>query len=547
MQEISFAKGWNILHIQVAPQMSADELFLDWPVETVSLYDPAVYLDTRQYSATESSEGTLRPAMRIWRRGDAGASGFQAVPADSILMFRATNAWSGRLYGTPCAPRVSWHPTSATTTKNYVGVSTYAATTVSAYFSGAGVSQSDCALVWGDEADARQAGVFNGQTLANGMALAVDAAKVGDWSGVLYVSPRNGIDFGTESPNAVLSIRNDGAAERTVSVQLVPTARDDIPPPAGLMVRDALAASTNGTWSAFSTTPADRQTKPLAPGESWDLQLALDRTQLTAPAGTLYGALLDIRDEDGGSKMRVVVPLTATGDGGASSEYAWPKGVWLASAELDTVSYFLTDEGGAAPATADSVALPAGGRMKVRLPIYVDNNGRMTLLQRFWYGRDTNGVLHAYSGAVETSDVPLTDIKRVSSASLPADQPQVATASGFGETARFDFVVGEKSNVNPMRHAPHPRHDGLTADYLADAPSGDVPANYSGTVKPEAFSVTNRVELTWDENGATAWNPAETLGGTIVWEFDGLRHEGTVQARGRFAMKRLSPVTMTLE
>lgn len=593
-QEISFSAGWNAIYVKVAPNVTADELFADWPVDSVSLYDPAAYLDTRQYSAEDTSEGAVRNVMRTWHRGKPGASGFVAVPADSVLEFKASQAGSFTIFGEPRAPRIAWHKSSASEPKNYVGLSTWGETTLKDYFSGADIDLGTCSVVCGNGAEPGQGAIFSTMPLSDGQAISADGKKYGEWSGVLNVSPRDGIDFGTEGTKATLSVRNDGASSATVSVAMfgespgVVTDIDPVPP--GLFVRDSLTALTNGPWKAFTAGEASRLERTLAVGETWTIVFALDRLQMGAPAGTEYGAILDIRDETpNGSRMRVNVPIKATSDGGASSEYAWPKGVWIATAALDEVSFFLTKEGESVGDTEDVGVKPAGGKMTVRLPLYVDERGAMTLLQRFWYGRDTNGVLRAYSGAVETSDEPLTGVKRVSTAFLPADMPQLAlgltnyvsyvesveevvnvtnevgevigletnevevvrqmpvSSNVFGTYALAEFTVGEKSNVNPMRHAQHPRHDGLMADYLADAPSGDDLSNYMGTVKPEAFSVKNRIEFTWDRTQATSWNPEETLSGTLKWEFEGIRHEGAIQARGRFAMKRLSPVTMKMK
>lgn len=545
-QPISYSIGWNLVYVKVAPNVSADELFKNWPVEAVSLYDPAAFLDTKQYSAEDSTEGTTRNVMRTWRRGNPGASGFVSVPADSILMFKASAAGVCKIVGIPSAPRITWHPTSAVLPRNYIGISTWADVALTDYFSGSGILASDCALICGNGDIPQQAAIFNGQLLSDGMALAINTARPSDWSGVLNVSPRNGLDFGTEGTKAAIEVRNDGEGARLVLVRMVsgkiPTLETGC-----LYARDALTAQTNDAWTAFSVeTPLE---KTLASGETWNLQFALDRLKFKSLSGTVHGAVIDILDiSEGGSKMRVTLPIQATSDGGASSEYAWPKGVWLASAELDKVSFFLTQEGDSTGKEDDIGMKQAGGKMKVRLPLYVDEKGAVTLLQRFWYGRNTNGVLRAYSGAVTESDEPLYDVKRVSSASLPADQPVVATApeESFGGMAQFDFTVGEWSNVNPMRHAPHPRHDGLTADYLGETPSGDNFTNYVRTVKPEAFSVVNRIKLIWDENKATSWSPEETLTGTIKWDFSGIRHEGPIKTEGRFVMKRLSPVTMKM-
>ena len=53
--------------------------------------------------------------------------------------------------------------------------------------------------------------------------------------------------------------------------------------------------------------------------------------------------------------------------------------------------------------------------------------------------------------------------------------------------------------------------------------------NYAEIVKPETFSVSNLVELTWEKTSSAAWNPEETLTGTIKWDFSGLRHEGPIK------------------
>ena len=190
--------------------------------------------------------------------------------------------------------------------------------------------------------------------------------------------------------------------------------------------------------------------------------------------------------------------------------------------------------------------IPARGRMSVRLPVYVDNEGGVTLLQRFWYGRDTNGTLRVFAGSVSNTPCALTGIRRVSTPFLPTDQPLIAADADavFGRAASFAFTVGENSNVNPMRHPLHPRHDGLSADYSSPAPSGDDLKNYLFTVKPEIFSITNRVSVRWSETEAAAWNPAEVLSGKLIWEFDGLRREGTVRASGPLSMRRISSATL---
>ena len=548
-QDIHLVRGWNALRVEVTDTNDVNRLFAAWPVDWVALYDPAAFLETRQYSAEASGEGTTRGGYLMWRRDAPGISGFARVPADSVLVCFAKADYSAKFCGEPCAPRITWHKSGITENLNLVGFSTWDKTNLDRYFSGLDIGNADFFVFGGDDTTkpAVTKTTIAGETdFADAQVLAISSSKVSDWSGVLNVSPRNGLDFGTEGQRATLEVRNDGAEARLVQVKLV---HGDTPLAvqiSGLYVRDALTALTNGEWRAFSLS--ESLDKELEAGETWELQFALDRRNLQGHEGDVVGSLLDISDiSESGSRMRVNVPVKVTNAGNAAAAKAWPMGVWLAVAELDQVSFFLTKEGDSTEKRGEEGLKAAGGKMKVRLPLYVDEKGAMTLMQRFWYGRNTNGVLRAFSGAVTKSDEPLYDVKRVSSACLPADQPVIGKTGEnvFGrDKARFQFTVNEWSNVNPMRHAQHPQHDGLTADYLDVTPSGDNLANYMETVKPEAFSVTNLIEFTWDPHSATAWNPEETLTGDIKWDFGGLRHERTVQATGRFAMKRLSPVEM---
>ena len=568
-QTVQLRKGWNAFYLTVAPTVTPDELFADWPVNDVAAYDAAAFQATKQYSASDTTEGMQRNTYRTWHRGDKGASTLRGFAANAVYLCFATNAMPATaVYGVPCAPRVSWHASSLTDAAggmlNLVGLSVSQATPVGDYFAGADVTSSAYRQFYGtDAANPGLGTVYASQALGMGDVVVMESDKVSDWSGALYVSPLSGVDFGTNATLAAVSVRNDGATSRTVRVSLsggsAANATDVPPVPPGMKIKDTSTVLASGSaWTDF--TPSAPFEKKLAAGETLTLSLALDRTQL-AGAGTYYGGLLVVTDVDGGSNMRVVVPVEATSDGGVSVATAWPTGIWLATAELDTVSFVggeveVTNrlEGVDKDTGETSVEevvetvkgirdVAAGGTMKVRLPLVVDRAGDMTLLQRFWYGRDTNGVLHVLSGS-ETSAVALSSPRRVSTAFLPTDQVKIAAADGvFGKTATFPFVVGEDSNVNPMRHALHPNHDGKRFDFETPSPSGDDLENYKGTVKPELFSITNTVYFTWSDVSGTAWNPEETLKGELTWEFGGLRHEGAVRAKGPFVMKRITSAT----
>jgi len=548
-QTVKLQAGWNAVYVTVAPDETADEIFGVWPVNSVAVYDPAAFLDTAQYSGSESSEGTTSTGYRMWRRGHPDLSQVQAIPANSVCVCFNTNlldlaGFGTTLFGRPAAPRTSWHTSSTDEPMNFVGVLSVAGetTTLSGYFDGLDVGNASFYSVVGvDPVQILTTPIKTTAALANGQVVVATASKISDWSGVLNVSPVGGLDFSTNVQVQTFSVRNDGAKARTVRISLgmgVAARLTDVPTvPTGLLLRDT-ASITNG-WTAFSpSTPVERV---LAAGEKVTWQLALDRTKLKGAAGEYYGGLLTFDDVDGGSKMRVTLPVEVTSDGGASGEFAWPKGLWLASAELTTVSYLSNTTAGV---TAPDVK--AGGKVTARLPLYVDASGKMSLLQRFTFGSDSNGVMHVISGEGETKPhAEITNTKRISAALLPIDQPVIGTTNGvFGTFATFDFTVSENSKVNPFRHVYHPSHDGLKWDFATATPSGDDFENYVSTVKPEVFSVINRIIFEWNSTTGTAWTPQETLSGTLSWRITGVRHEGAITAKGKFVMKRISSVTL---
>ena len=571
-QEVSLQVGWNAIYLSVTPDETPDELFDAWPVNFVGAYDASSFLQTKQYSMSASTEGALVGGYRIWQRGDVGATTLKAVAGNTVYLCFATNAVDGiMVYGVPMAPRQTWHVSgqtgSAEGTMNLVGISVAEETTVSEYFDGLSVGSTSYKWIYGlKQEKVQQVDYGRKDVLEMGRVLAINSTKVSDWSGVLNVSPMSGIDFGSDSEREILVVRNDGTKARTVRVTMqngsAANALEVPPVPMGLMIKDTTTALGAGEWTDFGLDSVFE--KKLEAGEEMKLSLAVDRTAYAAGTkGDYYGALLVVKDMDGGSAMRVVVPVEVTSDGGESAATAWPKGIWVLSAELNKVSFVggeelvtnkveTVDKDGN-PSTYEYTEkvkgtrdVVAGGKMKVRLPMAVGGDGSMVLLQRLWYGHDTNGVLHVLAGSAE-SEVPLYSPRRISTAFLPTDQVKIAAESGgkFGAVARFPFVVGEKSNVNPMRHALHPQHDGLRFDFETASPSGDDLENYIGTIKPEVFSITNVVNLTWTEGeGGTAWSPEETLTGELIWEFGGLRHEGVVRARGSFTMKRISSASL---
>lgn len=514
-------EGWNAVCLPVTPEVGADEVFADWPTDKVGFYDQAAFLRTKQFetSADDTTLGAVENGMKIWIRGNPGASSFHRLVANGIYVFNATNeVKSVAVRGVPAALRTSWHVCVSTNQPlNLVGVSTDgndAVLAATGYFQGldTGWTYAKGVLrdVWGFEPDPSLDFFYGEPTKPNLGVVAMDAAKASDWSGALNVSPMDGVDFGTNGVQRIVSIRNDAGTNRMVGLKLRASV-NKLPVPKLLFTCSVLG----GVYT--NLVVGEGWATELAPGETLKMQLSLDRSQGGAE-GEEQGAILDVIDVSPANPthFKTSVPIGATVGGGATSA-DWPAGLWTVNLSLDKV--------------ADK---KAGATMAARVLVHVGTNGVMNLMQRARVGsRRISSVVLPTDG----NTVP-DDTNRVS----VTDGVVAEGAGTFGGNAAFVWTVADKSRANPFRHAKHPDHDGLDWDFKDTLPSGDNFTNYVAVVKPELFSISNRLEFAWDAHTGSAWNPAEALTGDCTWYLYGLRHEhgGVIKTGGTFTMKRVS-------
>ena len=126
-QNITLTNGWNAVYVSVAPSQSADEVFADWPVYSVSAYNADAFLYTSSTVGGFTGEGVVRAPFWIWSRESPEANTLNSLKADSVLICFSTNAapYTATLRGTPVAPRIAWHvsdDTSNTDFRNMFGV-----------------------------------------------------------------------------------------------------------------------------------------------------------------------------------------------------------------------------------------------------------------------------------------------------------------------------------------------------------------------------------------------------------------------------------------
>ena len=543
-QNITLNPGWNAVYIEVSPQHTPDEVFASWPVASVGLYDPASFLSTRQFSSDWSSQGLPVKSILMWQRDFPELTQFSSIPPGVVAVTYNTNdQTSVILTGVPAAPRITWHKTDTNSVQNVFGFSLQPGASVRAWdylegFSGIGAASKLYRLSGADPESPTPTPVTSSARFTDGMALFAASTVQSDWSGVLNVSPMTGLDFGDSESCATLSVRNDGTAGRTVAVDLVTEAAwgDVVIHRGSVHLRDAAVARTNAAWKTCSNDSERIAEKFLAPGETWNLEVGIDRSDFdTGAKGLSFGALLRVTDVDGASRMRVDVPLCGETSGSRSAASVWQAGLWAADVALDHVA-----------APGSEYETETGGTAKLRLLVHVDAHGAIRLLQRVTLAGETDaeGVFRykVYSGA---ANVPTTarQISRISAVCLPTETPVVECSGGnlASGTATFEFTVAEGGSTSMLRHPLHPQHDGLRWDFETVAPSGDNLDNYKYDVKPETFSTRNRIELALDLNGGeAAWNPEETKSGTCRWTFGNLMRQGDITLSGRMTFKRIS-------
>lgn len=539
--------GWNAVYVECTPDESdATAFFADLPVLRAGCLVSSVHSPTEQISRDGSDIAQKPVSYLAWDARSPRQSSLKRVAGGLCYLLYATNAAEKTFLGTPMRPQVSWQVSAE-------GFATIAPVSIpegeevfpAAYFGegpAAGLA-TEPFVIQGDDPAAPEIVNLNGflrTKVKAGRAYAFECGAAGDWPGVLdvHADVGGGLEFEDGRSFARLSVRNAGTRERAVRLSLADSAAaGDVAPALSLFVPET--ATEPSRWEPFSSTNAT-----LAAGETRVFAFHCDKSGLAA--GDSRAAVLAVEDL-GGTKMRVRLPVTAEPDVFPEGEAAFPAGLWIGTARLVQVSL---PDGGLAQ---------AGGTLDATVLLHVDAQGVPTLLQRVAVAQEDGegGARPRTTLYAELADAPAGSAPRrlscvfmdTANRAVAASENTDHSAPEFGREATFRFTVGERSKENPFRHPWHPDHDGLRADYSGDAPSGDVAANFIGPVKPESFSVTNRITFAWaDDNGVPTYRrtPDETTFGRLDWVLTGLRRD-PITIRGVFALKRVCAASVINE
>ena len=536
-ETMTLAKGWNAIYLESTPTNAVcTDFFAGAPVARVASYHSDAYSSTRQL-ADDGTEIAQKPiSYHVWVPGDETASTLSALAGGNVYLIYATNGWSKTFLGVPAAPRQTWRATSGDTGfMNLAGVSadTNASVTAKAYF-GEGPFGTSSGVAYQIGGNKTAAPTFlpmtigSNQKLHGGMAYALTATKDGDWPGVIGVQG-SAVYFGADVNYASITVRNYGTTNHMFRFTMERAASGDTPPPISRQLPRVDAISEQGYTNVEENVFWEVS---LAKDEVSEQVFSIDRSRLTA--GTEYGAILTIEDT-GSSKMRVRLPIVVLGE--PQEAVSYPTGLWIGEIALTQVT--MIDD-------TNSIPVTAGGTLKMSVMMHVDADKKCKLLQRIVAGVDTNGTARLFK---DFANVPpeVEEPKRFSTVMMSVDTPVVEAADGsaFGDDTAFTWTVAPTARDNPFRHAWHPDHDGKKADYNGEAPSGDDFNNYASPIKPELWSISNRLDFSWHELGVRdlpkhfPYNADETTSGVVTWEVWGLTSKRPIKSVGTFTLKRV--------
>ena len=542
-ETLTIEPGWNAVYIESTPTNApCDEFFAGTPVVSAAAYRSGADAATAQYDAI-GGEIVQAPVVYLqWVRGNTGSTLETIVGGTTYLLF-ATNSATINVCGVPRPPRMTWRKVSSVETNEYfnlVGVSSGEATvSIDGYFGegpfGLTKSGRSICTIGGQDAgspELKNAGFILGrqQPIPSGRAYALTSTCAGDWPGVVGVQ-ESSVFFGPDSNYASVRVLNCGTTNHVFRFSLAPSATGETMPPISRRLPRVNAIDAPG----YTNVVMDSEWEvSLASDDFTDQVFTLDRSALAA--GTEYGAILVVEDL-GASKMRVRIPIIVRqAEAGA---VAYPAGLWVGEIALSQVSEL---------GDTNRVPVKAGGTLKMSVMMHVDTNGTCRLLQRAVAGVDTNGVTRLFKNP---ADVPedVEESRRISTVMMSVDTPVVAATAStnpkFGEDVDFSWVVGATASDNPFRHAWHPDHDGKKADYSDYLPSGDDFSLYANPIKPELWSISNRLDFSWHEQGNRAlpehfpFNADETTSGVVTWEVGGLISKGPIKSVGTFTLRRV--------
>ncbi len=386
------------------------------------------------------------------------------------------------------------------------------------------------------------------------------------------------LDFGATTESIRLEIRNTSSVTNQVRLA-------DLGNPVTAPLRYAIFDRIRGgDWLPLFSTNAPVFTVTLAPRQTLDLRLTVERTRVGANG---YSSVLALTDSQGSRRLipvlaqltqaaAVALQSAEASSGGGVRKSSAPgattgigaagmAGLWFGSATINGVSeahsgtLATNATKGVTRSGLSSSPTRTASEFTLRLIVHVDTNGTARLLKDVIQMRTLPTYTNGLDGRRVVSDpgriVLVTDerlIPTLAGTDLRGGQPVARRLS----SADFDFPGAPERNyvqftgsftlgrsvtaqlrldpnfaTNPFKHKYHPDHDNLTANYR--------------DFQEEAYGIDRQVRLSLAEGPTDGKaNPAygySQLEGQYYETVRGL-HQQPIESSGSFILRRLSDV-----
>lgn len=516
-QSFLLKPGWNGIYLHVDPSHATIEqlvaLVATNPVVEVWLWRPSPVTD--QFIETPQTPTSPSTQWASWIRTLGGDSDLQRLAANSAYLVRVTGTgdFQWDIKGKPVPLAYQWTSTGL----NFLSFPTPASSspTFEAFLSPDRellVNAEIYRYVGGplDDLNPTRLIAFDTTPLPRGEAFWIrrmDGAYnryFGPFE--LQLQSGGGADFGESISQYRIRLRNLTSQAFDVTIQLV----ESEAPPEGqaaivgsppLLLRGDLdlSALTYGYSSLNAAPQAIAVTKRGDPGSELDLVLGVNRSQMSAAAGSRYAAILRLTDSLGLSQ--VDVPVSA----GMVSK----SGLWVGQASVTQVRQYLKNY--ERDADGQLVLNPNGsyqitsvntnlGNVTRAFPLrlilhHEEATGASRLLQRVYYGMGLHGTNVATTTEILLDRSQLATARRISAPHLPwseANTPWPCSGS-LGGTTPLTVTVTEPYDdqvANPFLHTYHPDHDNRNAAFTQLLPRGE-----------ESFSLSRDISLTFTPPG----------------------------------------------
>jgi len=566
-QTMTLKPGWNavFLHVDAAHDTLDNLVNVPGnPIAEIWQWQPP--LTTVQFTDNPLNSSLPSSTWAQWKRTVVGVDTLVRLSGNAAYLVNNTNSvdfiWT--VTGKPVPPRYEWSnqglnllgfSTPAVNPPNFDVFTTPAPelkSTMEVYRYQGGATPSPALL---------PSLIFPSVAVTRGQAFWVRASTnfYNRYFGPVEVTLQNsaGVHFSDSLGTYRVRLKNLTASARTVTMNLLASGT----PPAGqpaiagntpLLVRGAL----NTTNLSYSHTVLNTQHSfTLAAGgldgSTIEVVLGLNRTAMTAPAGSGYAGILRLADTEGLSQIDL--PVTAT--------VADSSGLWIGDASVTQVGHYLktyqrdtngqpvlstlTTNGAPYVATATNTSLGSVSRpFPLRLIIHNNSpSNAVNLLQRVFVGQrfSTNVVVATKESVLDVGTIG--SARRMTATHLPfalvnAPWPKTSGAFAQGSTLVFDVLTDHNDHAsNPFLHTFHPDHDNLKADLRTVQVQG-----------AESYTVARQMQLTFTAQGndfAGLTAATRTFGGTYreTLSFRGLNGQSRdFTLTGTFVLYRVTPI-----